>query len=116
MAVARVRYSLATFWHCLLTKILFSANNGDTLCLHMYRDDDYVSGMATIGVLWRRMVSLKEGSTGREREKREETGEPEHLEGNKGDAGFTEASRAELQRSAPGAGDLLEEADGGQRW
>jgi len=82
----------------------------------MYRDDGYVSGMETIGVLWRRMVSLKEGSTGRERERGEETGEPEHLKGNQGDAGFSETYRAELQRSAPGAGDLVEEADGGQRW
>ena len=90
--------------------------NNDNGALHLYRDEGYVSGMATIGVLRPSDDLLREGLTCCEREKREETGEPEHLEGNKGDAGFTEASRAELQRSAPGAGDLLEEADGGQRW
>jgi len=62
------------------------------------------------------MFLLKEGFTCREREKGEETGEPEHLKGNEGNAGFSETYRAELQRSAPGAGDLVEEADGGQRW
>jgi hypothetical protein len=43
----------------------------------------------------------------------EETNYPEHLERNEGGTGFSETSRAELQRPSPGAGDLLEEAEGG---
>lgn len=70
----------------------------------------YLGGVDTVGIPRSPEICLKERFTCHANEG-EETSDPEHLEGNEGGAGFSETSRAELQRPSPGVGDLLERAE-----